>query len=330
MPCAGSSYGCSYRAKRGALDQHIKTCAFATLAPFLDAQKKQLDDQAAEQAFLRRKVNVLEGGFQSVHALLIPKSDIDHAAADPASIPLLDESASVGHPADVTTASSQELLLHEFEFLSSPTDSNHQQLQSRNFTRPFPHARAQSVATVPVRPRSSTNFSRPSPSQYSTVAMPDLINQVNALLTPSPFPLAANMPGPYASPEHHLLSLHESLREEVRRVADALHELEGRHSMLILNENLRLKEEMAYLGGQMNGVARQVGWLTSARLQEQQGRATAGPSTERGEEAHSEQAVQDAVSNAATAWRGAARMVNAGREGLGMGRRPTDEGRTKL
>lgn len=103
------------------------------------------------------------------------------------------------------------------------------------------------------------------------------------------------------------------------RIATALHELDGRHSMLILNENLRLKEDMAYLGAQVSGVVRQVGWLTSARLQSQQQR-----------EERSEGNGEGAVRSAASALRGAARVVGVGREGLGLGRRTTDEGRTKL
>ncbi|EMC91581.1 hypothetical protein BAUCODRAFT_42625, partial [Baudoinia panamericana UAMH 10762] len=80
-------------------------------------------------------------------------------------------------------------------------------------------------------------------------------------------PPAAN--GPYTSPLHHLLSMHESLRDEMSRMSSALSELDGRHSMATLNENLRTREEISYLGAQVAGLSRQVHWLTSAQLQRQ-------------------------------------------------------------
>lgn len=37
--------------------------------------------------------------------------------------------------------------------------------------------------------------------------------------------------------------------------------------MMLLNENMRLKDELAYQGAQLSALMRQVGWLTNARLQ---------------------------------------------------------------
>ena len=44
----------------------------------------------------------------------------------------------------------------------------------------------------------------------------------------------ANDTSPYASPYHHLLCLHENLRDEVSRITTSLHELDGRHSICLL------------------------------------------------------------------------------------------------
>ncbi|KAF1824515.1 uncharacterized protein K489DRAFT_305676, partial [Dissoconium aciculare CBS 342.82] len=68
---------------------------------------------------------------------------------------------------------------------------------------------------------------------------------------------------PYTSPFHHLLSMHEALREEVNRTSTALADLDGRHSVQILNENIRMRDEIAYVGAQVAGLQRQVTWLTS-------------------------------------------------------------------
>ena len=142
--------------------------------------------------------------------------------------------------------------------------------------------------------------------------------------------------------------MHENLREEMARISTALQELDGRHSMQILNENLRNREEIAYIGGQVAGMNRQVHWLTSTQLQRQQGASSPrAPSAsgvgrrERGDAADSSaagassgvQVAVNAMSTAATALRGAARVVNVGPQSPtspNMRRGMSEEGRTKL
>ncbi|KAF2483019.1 hypothetical protein BDY17DRAFT_250896 [Neohortaea acidophila] len=156
---------------------------------------------------------------------------------------------------------------------------------------------------------------------------------------PASFSAPNTSAGPYASPLHHLLHMHESLRDEISRISSALSELDGRHSMQNLNENLRTREEISYIGAQLGGLQRQVHWLTSAQLHRQQaGRSpTPGSATSAGTaitDATSGAGVEaalGAVNTAATALRGAARMVNVGgREASGMRRGASEEGRTKL
>ena len=107
------------------------------------------------------------------------------------------------------------------------------------------------------------------------------------------------------SPLHHLLSMHESLRDELARMSAAIQELDGRTQMQILNENLRTREAMGHLGAQVGGMQRQVHWLTSARLQ----RREEGPASVVGE---------------------AARVLEGIVGSGGMRRRASEEGRTKL
>ena len=75
---------------------------------------------------------------------------------------------------------------------------------------------------------------------------------------------------PFDSATHHLLSLHEGLREEIERVSGSVTELDARSSLMIMNENLRLKEEMSHLNAVVSSMRVQLQWLTSARLQAQQ------------------------------------------------------------
>lgn len=85
---------------------------------------------------------------------------------------------------------------------------------------------------------------------------------------------------PFDSQIHHLLTLHESLRDEVSRIATALNEHEGRTSMMIMNENQRVKEDMLHTNAAINAMRMQLHWLMSATLH-QRTSSSAGSSTAR-------------------------------------------------
>ena len=121
-----------------------------------------------------------------------------------------------------------------------------------------------------------------------------------------------------------MLSMHESLRDEMSRINSALQELDGRHSMQILNENMRTREEITYMGAQIGGLSRQVHWLTSAQLQRQSRTPTPGAAGT-SDMAAAGSSVEAAINSAV---RGAARMVGSGSPAMRRG--PSEEGRTKL
>lgn len=64
----------------------------------------------------------------------------------------------------------------------------------------------------------------------------------------------------------YLLSLHESLREQVGQLSHAINDLDARASMAIMNESLRIKEDMAITNAAVNSVRMQVQWLMNPRL----------------------------------------------------------------
>ena len=74
---------------------------------------------------------------------------------------------------------------------------------------------------------------------------------------------------------HNLLCLHESLRDEVSRVSMAISELDAKSSMVVTNEQLRVKEEFAHANSAIGGLRMQLDWLTRTSLQTQQKMATA-------------------------------------------------------
>lgn len=84
---------------------------------------------------------------------------------------------------------------------------------------------------------------------------------------------------PFDSQVHHLLTLHESLRDEVNRITGALTELEGRTNMMVINESQRTKDEMLHTNAAINGMRTQLHWLMSAVLQQRNSaRASTGTS----------------------------------------------------
>lgn len=79
---------------------------------------------------------------------------------------------------------------------------------------------------------------------------------------------------PFDSTAAHLLSLHESLRQEVARVSAAVSDLDARTDTTFLNTSLRAKEEMAHRDAVIERTRVQVQWLVSYGLQQRQQRAS--------------------------------------------------------
>ena len=96
-------------------------------------------------------------------------------------------------------------------------------------------------------------------------------------LTPSPSPEQANQA------QQHLLALHESLRgnvttleNDVSHIANNLANLDARSSMQIMNETLRIKEELAHTNAALFSTRAQVQWLLNReRMGNMRGRTAA-------------------------------------------------------
>lgn len=302
---------------------------------------------------LLKKLAILEQGFDRLETIVcenvMPDLSEPSNPADPGRIPLTLE-ARVRIPGHGRGSSTDTDASHTTERAS---------LSHHNSSNSIPqHTREQSTASVlpeidfpaPPAGRGSVMANRLSTAS-SGLHSPRTSGRVsrhghqspdyNELLGPD-----ATYAQSSASPTQHLLSLHESLRDEVTRIAGALHDLDGRHSMLMLNENLRLKEDMAFLNAQVSGLGGQVGWLTNAVMARGNGASTGAASQrpqdieeegESGDEGGRGRARPESVTmqNAVTALRGAARMVNLSRSNTGPAaglprRIGSDEGRTKL
>lgn len=100
----------------------------------------------------------------------------------------------------------------------------------------------------------------------------------------APAHAGADQAAPFDTPTHHLLSLHESLRDEFTALKTALADLDARTSVLVFNEGLRAKEETAHTNAAINSMRAQLHWLMSARLQQAQAQRArvAAPSSSSG------------------------------------------------
>ncbi|KAF3482230.1 TRAF-type zinc finger protein [Arthroderma uncinatum] len=68
----------------------------------------------------------------------------------------------------------------------------------------------------------------------------------------------------------YLLSIHEALREEVLQLSTTVADLDARTNISMMNENLRVREDMAHLTAGLNTVRMQVHLLMNSRLHHSQ------------------------------------------------------------
>ena len=109
---------------------------------------------------------------------------------------------------------------------------------------------------------------------------------INGVSSPPALPEASSSSpeiAPFDSTAAHLLSLHESLRLEVDRVSAAVAELDAKATLMIMNETLRVKEDVAHTNAAIGSMRCQMHWLMSARLQGQQRAAMVSKVQARGE-----------------------------------------------
>lgn len=89
-------------------------------------------------------------------------------------------------------------------------------------------------------------------------------------------------PAPFDSSLHHILSLHENLRDEVARLTSALSEHEAHTNMMVMVESQRQKDELKHQNMAISQMRAQLHWLVSATLQQQRSANAAGSSAASG------------------------------------------------
>ncbi|PYH31324.1 putative TRAF-like signal transducer [Aspergillus neoniger CBS 115656] len=117
-----------------------------------------------------------------------------------------------------------------------------------------------------------------------------------------------------ATTTNYLLSLHESLREEVGQLSNAITDLDARASMALMNECLRLKEDMAHTNAAVGSIRMQVQWLLNPRLHQGQ-RAGARPTNSNGGSNPASASGPSSAAGPSTAFLRPRRLSDSGREG---------------
>ncbi|KAL1957399.1 hypothetical protein VTO42DRAFT_6079 [Malbranchea cinnamomea] len=202
-PCQGAAYGCQVRLGRSEIEDHQKSCTFATLRPYLEGQSSRIASMDLTIRQLRQRNEILEEGIASIRSSL----------AQMTPRPLSET------PADISTL-------------------------TRNDAAPVIRDPPNEAASL------EQDASNNTPSSSTTT---------------------------------YLLAIHESLREEVARLSSALNDVDARASMSIMNENLRIREDMAHINAAINTVRMQVHMLMNLRFHQGQrtepARATQAPSS---------------------------------------------------
>ncbi|EFR02416.1 TRAF-type zinc finger protein [Nannizzia gypsea CBS 118893] len=126
---------------------------------------------------------------------------------------------------------------------------------------------SQSTSRPPSRVQLTSN---PGPENAS-LPVPDL----NRSASPSRDALASSPMISSSAPYHnnattYLLSIHEALREEVLQLTSTVADLEARTNMSMMNDTLRVREDMAHLTAGLNTVRMQVHLLMNSRIHHNQ------------------------------------------------------------
>lgn len=88
---------------------------------------------------------------------------------------------------------------------------------------------------------------------------------------------AAADPAPYESRDQYFLSLFETVESKVERLSSALSEVEGRHSVMLFNETLPIKDQLTEIRSTLGVLGMHVRWLMNFRLQERGRVGTTSP-----------------------------------------------------
>ncbi|EEQ35145.1 TRAF-type zinc finger protein [Microsporum canis CBS 113480] len=128
-------------------------------------------------------------------------------------------------------------------------------------------ALAQSTSRPPSRVQLAANVG----NETTSLPLPDPHRSASPSRDARSTSPSANSSAPYHNnTTTYLLSIHEALREEVLQLTTTVADLEARTNISMMNDNLRVREDMAHLTAGLNTVRMQVHLLMNSRLHHNQ------------------------------------------------------------
>lgn len=107
---------------------------------------------------------------------------------------------------------------------------------------------------------------------------PSLYNDPPIDLSAIPEHTSSNETAPYDSRDQYLLSLLETQESKVDQLSVGITELEAKQTVMLFNETIPIKEQLAELRSAQSVIACHVRWLMNLRLQERRPGAMSGAS----------------------------------------------------
>lgn len=222
--CSGEIFGCKVTLKHAELESHQESCPFVVMGPYLESTSKRIDTLESNLAAQKIRNEGLEGCYKQLWDIV--KVHI------------------------VPTMSDWQPSTQQSELVSTSS-------------APVPHT------STSQTPRSITsNGPLIHPSHNFSSRSRHAINQRLPISS-------APAPSPSSDGLNHLLSLHEVLRTEVLSMNSRIDSIssslqhfmssytdsESRANMMLINDVLRMKEEVAHTSAAMSSMRSQLTWL---------------------------------------------------------------------
>ena len=224
-PCPGEEYGCEGCAANESVEDHMKHCVIAKLAPSMKAQAALLDRVKGELAWTKTRNEIVESALDR----MCDQMSFEPLADLPSWSPL------------------------------GPEDSMRSVVSQRTQRQ---DVRAPRLPLIPATGRFAIEDSQGTDTERGR-----LQSEIESGSPASPNPTS----------QQHLLALHESLRislnnvqSEVSSLSASIADVDARNSMHIMNETLRIKEDLAHTNAALITTRSQVEWLVNRERARQQ------------------------------------------------------------
>lgn len=228
--CPGAQFGCTESLTSDTIDAHTTSCPFGRLAPYLKKQSLLLKSAQEQLTMAKLRNEALETSFSRLEDLITltvqPKLD---------RLLTLNTKTTAADPDDNASVSDIEEIPRT-DLYTSSSSPGQQSLET------FPPVHATTIEAF----NHTDLLGQSAHSQYDTAQNNQRFDPITSHLLSSTSAHAS-----------HLSSLDQSLQG----LTAQLNDLDARSSMALMNETLRIREDLNILNGAMHSTRTQVQWL---------------------------------------------------------------------